>query len=298
MVTLNSTWLESFVTLCEIGHFTRAARALHMTQPGLTQQVKKLEAQVGAALLSRDGKSFMLTPAGEAVLSLGRERRTQERQLLADLGRDAFDEGDVRVAMSGSLALLLYPVFIEAMAASARLNLGLEAAPQARVVAGVVDGAFDLGILDRPPAHPRLEGVEIGRDQLCLILPAGASPYPDWDDLEALGFIAHPDGYAYADALLGRNFAGGYRGSDRLRLRSFINQVSQIAEPVAHGLGYTILPRTGIDAFANRNRLSIAELAEPVHHALWLVHRKGRVLPARVRHAGSLIEKTLAPPAP
>ena len=63
---LHSTWLETFVTLCDVGHFTRAAAALNMTQPGVSQHVKKLEEQVGQSLLSRAGKSFTLTPAGEA----------------------------------------------------------------------------------------------------------------------------------------------------------------------------------------------------------------------------------------
>ena len=97
---LNARWLETFVTLCETGHFTRAAEQLHMTQPGVSQHLKKLEAQIGQPLISRDGKSFTRTPAGEAVLALGRERRAGERALHEALGADDPDVGKVTLACS------------------------------------------------------------------------------------------------------------------------------------------------------------------------------------------------------
>lgn len=71
---LNAQWLETFVVLCETGHFTKAASLLNMTQPGVSQHLRKLEAQVGQSLISRQGKSFSPTPAGEAVLAVGRAR--------------------------------------------------------------------------------------------------------------------------------------------------------------------------------------------------------------------------------
>ena len=115
---LNAAWLETFATLCDVGHFTRAAAVLHMTQPGVSQHVKKLESQMGQALLTRDGKSFILTPAGEAVLAIARRRRAEERALQDALQHDDPDRGLVSIACSGSLALLLYPRLLALMAAA------------------------------------------------------------------------------------------------------------------------------------------------------------------------------------
>ena len=67
---LNATWLDTFTTLCETGHFTRAAERLNMTQPGVSQHLRKLEAQLGQSLIAREGKSFTLTAAGEAVFQV------------------------------------------------------------------------------------------------------------------------------------------------------------------------------------------------------------------------------------
>lgn len=280
---LNAAWLETFATLCDIGHFTRAAAALNMTQPGVSQQLRKLEAQLGQPLLSRDGKRFTPTPAGEAVLALARRRRAEEAALRAGLGQDDPAAGQVALACSGSLALLLYPRFLQLMAAAPALSIRLEAAPQAQVIAGVLEGSHDLGLTDHAPGHPRLEGVIVGQDELCLVLPRDCPPPESFAALDALGFVAHPDGFAYADALLGANFAADYPGADRLRQRSFINQIGQIPAPVVAGIGYTILPRSGVDAHPGRDRLQCLALPVPVRHALWLIHRRNRVLPARVQ---------------
>ncbi|MBE3640302.1 LysR family transcriptional regulator [Mangrovicoccus algicola] len=279
---LNAQWLETFVTLCDEGHFTRAAARLNMTQPGVSQHLRKLEAQLGQPLLSRDGKSFVLTPAGTALREIGTRRREEERGLRRSLQQDDPGAGAVALACSGSLALIVYPRMIARMVEAPALALHVEACPQPRILEAVAEGKADLGIADHAPAHPRLEGERIGRDALCLVLPAGAPAPATLADLDRLGFIAHPDGFAYADALLGANFARDYAGADRLRQRSFVNQIGQIPEPVAQGLGYTILPRSGVEGFAGRDRLSVATLPRPVQRELWLIRRRNRVVPARV----------------
>lgn len=293
-IMLNAIWLETFVTLCEVGHFTRAATALNMTQPGVSQHVKKLEQQVGQALLSRDGKSFTPTPTGQAVLSIGHRRRAEEQQLRNTLLDDDPDTGQVVVACSGSLALLLYPLLLDMMSAAPALCIRLEAMPQTRIIEGVISSDVDLGIGDHMPAHARLQGDRVGHEDLCLILPIGIAQPDSLAELQALGFIAHPDGYAYADALLAANFPTEYSGADRLWQRSFVNQIGQIPEPVARGLGYTILPRSGVDAHPARDRLQVAVLRNPVRHELWLIQRKARILPARARRVQAVITSALA----
>ncbi|MGJ8545504.1 MAG: LysR family transcriptional regulator [Sulfitobacter sp.] len=287
---LNAIWLESFTTLAQTGHFTRAAQRLNMTQPGVSQHLRKLEAQLGQALIAQDGKSFVLTQAGEAVMALGLARRAQEQALRAEIEGDDPARGAVRVACSGSFALLLYPRLIALMGQAEALSLHVEAAPQARVQAMVLEGEIDLGVLSEAPRHPRITAQKIGTEELCLVLPHGAAPSaPDFEALEARGFIAHPDGFAYADALFGENFAGDYQGAEHLRQRSFINQISQIPAPVAQGVGYTLLPRSGVEGFAHKALLRVVPLAKRQHQDLWLIARRGREQHARLQHIARII---------
>ncbi|SEN27859.1 LysR substrate binding domain-containing protein [Roseovarius tolerans] len=66
-----------------------------------------------------------------------------------------------------------------------------------------------------------------------------------------------------------------WRKAERVRRRHPRNRS-------AHSCGYTLLPRSGVDAFPEKDSLRIVELPARCHHDLWIVFRRGRVLPARV----------------
>ncbi|WP_290778304.1 LysR family transcriptional regulator [Hoeflea sp.] len=283
MIVLNSSWLETFATLCETGHFTRAADVLGMTQPGVSQHLRKLEEQVGHALITKHGKSFSLTPAGEAVLAMGQSRRREEKSLVQAIAHDAPDVGEVSIGCSGSFAMLLYPRLLSLMQASPALTVRLEATPRERIITGVLDRHFDLGVVGHRPDQPRLEAARLGVEELCLLVPAGEDTRDiSLEDLDKRGFVAHPDGFAYADELFALNFPKTFKGSDRLHVRAFVNQISQIPAPVAYGIGYTLLPRSGVDAYPDRDKLQIVALPQSRSHDLWLISSRGRQMPARL----------------
>lgn len=292
---LNAQWLETFTALSETGSMTRTAAALNMTQPGVSQHVKKLEAQLGTPLLRRDGRSFTLTPAGERVRALGLARRAEEARLRAGIGADDPDRGRISVACPGGFAMMLYPRLLRHAATRPALDLVVEAAPQTTILDGVAEGRFDYGLLHHAPDHRRVTGTRIGSEELCLLYPADADPgQPSLADLEQRGLIAHPDAALLADLLLAPNYPEDYPGGDRLRQRGRINQLGQIPMPVSVGIGYTVLPRSGLAGFAHRERLRIIPLPHRVRQDLWLISRRGRQMPARLDAAERIIRATAA----
>ncbi len=88
--------LRSFLTLCEVRHFGRAAAALHISQPALSKQMQRLEERLGGSLLLRRSGGMHLTPAGELL-------QQQARSLLA--GADAA-ERITRLALHGEAGVL------------------------------------------------------------------------------------------------------------------------------------------------------------------------------------------------
>lgn len=289
---LNATWLDTFTTLCDVGHFTRTAELLGMTQPGVSQHLNKLASQVGKPLISKDGKSFTLTPAGEAVLAIGIARRQQERELQDTINFDDPDVGDINIGCSGSFAMWLYPFMLDRMHHAPELVISVTAAPHMSIVTSVLDGVFDLGVVAEPINHPRLDAIKLAREELCLVVPRSLSGQNfDLPRLNELGFVAHPDGYAYADDLFSLNFPKDYKGADRLRVRTSINQIGQIPIPVARGLGYTILPKSGVDAFVEKQELTIIQLPKRRYRDLWMISRKGRSEIARVAALSEFISR-------
>ena len=85
--------IRTFVVLARVGNLTRAADQLHLSQPALSLQVKKLHEQLGVVLFERTPRGMRLTPAGEQLLpaaerALGEvDRVAAQRFLFAESGR-------------------------------------------------------------------------------------------------------------------------------------------------------------------------------------------------------------------
>jgi DNA-binding transcriptional LysR family regulator len=171
---LNPNCLNTFKTLIDIGHFTRTAEALFMTQPGVSQHIRKLEESCGQSLLRRDKKSFELTDQGQRVYDCAKQLALNEIDLLEKLSFDDPFAGHYQLACSGSLALLLYPQLLALQSQHPQLIAQLEAAPNHRILSEVQQGRTDIGIVTHIP-NPSLFDVEtLGGEPLCLIFPTSA----------------------------------------------------------------------------------------------------------------------------
>lgn len=147
--------LRYFVTVAEELHFGRAAERLHLSQPPLSQQIRRLESILGYSLFERTSRSVALTPAG--VVYLERARRT-----LANVDRDLAETrsvargevGSLHVGFVGSGMLAHLPaIFQRYREAHPRVTLHLHESFTARVVEGLENGTLDAGILrDGDPA--------------------------------------------------------------------------------------------------------------------------------------------------
>lgn len=279
---INQQYLHTFLTLVEVGHFTQTAEKLYMTQPGVSQHVKKLEEQVGVPLLDRTGKRFELTREGELLYRFGRKRTQEEDQLYSELRFDDPHKGECRIACSGAMATFLYPHYLERQKEHPELMVAVEAAPNTRIIQSILANTIDLGIVTQPSSSSELEYESLGTDSLCLVLPSDyLSQSITFDSLEGVGFIDHPDGGHYADRLLSANFSKQFHSVEKLRKKGYINQINQILIPVSEGLGYTVLPEMAVRHFPQKSSLHIAELKVPIYDELFLVKKKHRKLPRR-----------------
>ena len=96
---INTDWLRTFSVLAETRSFIAAAKQLHMTQPGVSQHLAKLEDYLGQALVVREGRHFELTPRGKMVLINARNLLESERALIEQIGNSVRSAG--RSSLSG-----------------------------------------------------------------------------------------------------------------------------------------------------------------------------------------------------
>jgi DNA-binding transcriptional LysR family regulator len=106
---MNYEWLFSFVVFAEHLNFTRAARQLHISQPALHVQIRKLSEAVGRALYRRDGAALVLTAEGKQLAAFGREVGERGRAVLEELRGEPLSGPVVLVAGQGAFLYLLGP---------------------------------------------------------------------------------------------------------------------------------------------------------------------------------------------
>lgn len=288
---INTHWLRSFCTLVEVGHFTRTAEQLHMTQSGVSQHIQKLEQQLGRDLLIRQGKQFMLTDAGERLYREAGTIIESLSSLEQRIGEDPAFAGMVRVMSPGSIGLKLYPHLLALQSLHPKLVIDYRFAPNSDIEAAIAAHEVDMGFMTQASSHAEVSCRGIGREPLLLVTPS-AVLQPDWAQLIKLGFIDHPDGAHHASLLLGANYPE-FTHSGMFEKRGFSNQISLILEPVSMGLGFTVLPSHAVAAFAKPERVRPHVLPYPVSEILYLGVQQRKPTPNRVTTVIAEAEKWL-----
>jgi DNA-binding transcriptional LysR family regulator len=166
--------LRYFVAVAEELHFGRAANRLHLAQPPLSQQIRKLEEILGHALFTRTSRAVKLTSAGQIFLD--RARRTL-RNVQEDLdearsvGRG--EEGFLRVGFISSSMLTPLPATLgQYRRAFPRVNLQLHESYTSLVVQGLLNGTLDAGFLRDGDPTEGLDVTTIYSEPFLAVLPA------------------------------------------------------------------------------------------------------------------------------
>ncbi len=296
---MNPAWLHTFKTLVDIGHFTKTAEALYMTQPGVSQHVKKLEQACGYDLLKRSNKQFHLTEQGQQVYQYAVKVASDQKQLIESLGFDDAYAGLCSLACSGSLAMSAYPKLIELQQQHPAMSFHIEVAPNERILSDVQQGRIDFGVVTHLPNSHLYRSQVIGEEPLCLVLPASYQQQTiNADTLMELGMVKHPDAEHYLSLYLAQCNEPGWDQIpiNQIPAASYINQLSQILLPIAHGIGFTVLPYSAVAYFPQNDKLHVHNTAQAVTEPLYLISQRYRQLPKRYNTIQTLILEKLCQP--
>jgi DNA-binding transcriptional LysR family regulator len=278
---INPVWLRSFCTLVEVGHFTRTAENLYMTQSGVSQHICKLEEYLGQPLLNREGKRFTLTAAGDRLYQEGQKLILSLSDLEQQVGLDPTHEGIVRVASPGSVGLKLYPHLLNLQKRYPKLVVEYQFAPNSDIEKLIAEHKVDVGIMTCLPTLNEVSLKPISKETLLLVTPSNIKE-PSWDQLLALGFIDHPDGAYHAGQLLSVNFSE-FQSSNQFKRSGFSNQINLILEPVGMGLGFTVLPSHAVSAFKDHDKVNVHSLTHNVSETLYIAMHRHKFKPNRVK---------------
>ena len=165
--------LRYFVAVAEELHFRRAAERLHIAQPAISEQIRKLEAELGVQLLQRTQRSVSLTPAGAVLLE---EARRVLRQ--ADFARRAAREahsrglGQLRIGYLRDTVPPIVPRLLRRFAhAAPGIRVVLEDGDTRRLLEDVREQRLDLAVVCLPAPTSDLRVVTIANEPFVAVLP-------------------------------------------------------------------------------------------------------------------------------
>lgn len=278
---INTDWLKTFSTLAETQSFTSAAKQLHMTQPGVSQHLAKLEDYLGQALVIREGRHFELTPRGKTVLAYARNLLENERALIEQIGDEDPHQGKCVISLPGNIGNLIYPWLLDLQAQWPLLHIHIIFNPTREVERLVRQSDCDIGIVSHHTDDPELAQAPYMPENLWLVLPAGMH-LESFEQLQGLGFIDHPDARLMAATVFAGLFPQEGIDTSELRTVGFTNSAPRICDHVARGLGYTVLDEFMVRSSPVFDQLSIANPDSPPSGEFRFVFR--RSWPLHPRH--------------
>jgi LysR family hydrogen peroxide-inducible transcriptional activator len=241
--------LRYVCAIADTGNFSRAAERCRIAQPSLSQQVQKLEEDLGVKLFDRLGRSIRLTEAGRAFIPRARailEQMDAARTSAADKNADL--RGNVTVGVIPTVAPYLMPRYTASFAKKfpdAKLRI-IEDTTSV-LVQGLRDLSIDVAVLALPLRHKDLELFPIRTERLFAVLkknhPRARAKSLALKDLRGESFVMLRDGHCFRDLSL--DTCARARITPNIAFESA--QFSSVLGMVAAGIGVSLVPEMAID---------------------------------------------------
>ena len=195
---MNLQQLIYFRKIAELQHYTKAAEALHITQPCLSHAISDLEDELGVPLFSTSGRNSRLTPYGASELT-----HVQEALDALDAGRKEIEaltkskSGTVSIVHISSMSAKYLPMIMHAFHSNPenrKIRLEFSVKPTMQFLPELKDHRFDIG-LGSWPGTPQFETKLIYRERMVLIVnpahPLAAFSSVTMQDISPYDFIAY-----------------------------------------------------------------------------------------------------------
>jgi LysR family nitrogen assimilation transcriptional regulator len=294
--------LRYFIKVAELGSLTRAAEALHVAQPALSQHIRALESELGLQLLERGPRGVALTEAGERMRCEARELLAGMKTLVERVKSDVREpEGEVVIGVGQIIgSLLMVPL----------LELAVERLPRVRIevremLSGLLpelvrSGSVDFALSYNTASGNGIEATPVLTEDMCLVgqrrlveRHRGAHARGDFRfrDLEGIPLYVSRRGHVMRELL---ERAAKVRGI-ALNLVAEIDSLYIMKELALGGTGCCVLSRASVKRELQHHDLYVGRIAGPaVRREVCLVRRPGQVLPRAAAEVARLALEVLA----
>lgn len=273
--------VQHLIAVIDHGGFSRAAHATGISQPSMSQSIRRLELEVGVVLFERVGRGVRLTQAGLGCEGPARAllRELSTLRSTAAMHRD-MESGTLRIATLPTLAVTVVVPLIARLRA---LHDGVavqvaDALRPSDLIEMVADGRCELVFTDAVTRRPGLQSVRLSRQRLMAVLPPTAEHSDSVITVPAMAafpLVLAPSGTAVREQLLGAFDEVGAVP----RIVVEIPQREAIVPLVLEGAGATVLPEAQAME-AGRRGAVVRPFDPPLTRDVVMIHRDRDLSPA------------------
>lgn len=274
--------LEILVAIGDTLSLTGAAEKLGVSQPSVSETLKRVEAELGCRLVDRTTRQLALTYEGQHVVASAREAmRSLAGTFEAIARRGEGMHGRLSIAaLPSAVCTLLPPVLRAFRDRYPGIAVAVRDALQDRAMAMLQEGSVDLVIAGRPDGPGAFVFEEIANDRLVLVVsrrhPLSGRGSVDWSDLAACEFIA----MSPSSSVRRLTDAGFIHANLPVAPAYEVDQISCAAALAAAGLGVTALPTMTFAMFRADELAMIPLVAPTIERSIGMAWLKDRPLSA------------------
>jgi DNA-binding transcriptional LysR family regulator len=285
--------LETFVRVAALGNYSRVAAEFHMTQPGVTQQVRALERQLGVRLVDVVGRRPVLTDAGRFLADRAADILAGVAMLEREMGEfAAVRTGPLTVGATLTIGAYVLPGLLARFAAAyPGITVHVEVANTAAMVERIRNHGLSLALVEGPADGDDLAIVPFQTDRLVLVTPprhpfSAATPI-DVQALDDAPFVWREPGSGTRALAMDALAAAGVTTRTVLELPSG----EGVARAVEAGMGLTILSELVVERAVRAGRLVAVDIrGVDLRRTLRLVSLRGRTLSPAAHAFSTLVQ--------
>lgn len=293
---MNIRDLQYLVAVHDLNNFSKAAERCFVSQPTLSGQLKKLEEELGAALMERSTRQVLFTALGEQVVEQARGILLSVEQI-REIARQTDDvmAGDLHLGLIPTVGPFLLPLIMPAISDQyPQLNLYLYELQTDTLIERLLKGELDGAILAKLDwQHPVTE-LSLYEERMLLAIAseddiAGELSEVDRTVLDGRSVLMLEDGHCLRDQALGVCFAAGAKEDQRFQATS----MDTLLHMVATGAGMTLVPELACDN--NLPGVSYLPFTDPKpSREIVMLHRNKSARGAALSNLAKLIKAGVA----
>lgn len=245
---MNLTYLRSFYTTAKCNSISKAAKELHMTQPGVSMQIQKLENEIDSKLLNRSNTGISLTESGKIILEFAESMLSLQDNLSKKLHELKNVKSKLAIACCKSLGEDVMPCSIYTFKEiHCNIDVSMDIYNTSDILKKLHNHETNIGIIQDMPSNKKdFEIIPLMPDNLVLVGGKDVSIKSiNKDDLYSLPLIMREEGSANQLVLKNLLTENGLDFS-KLNIVLSLNSPNSIKSSISFGQGYSFLPEISL----------------------------------------------------